>query len=240
MINTIVLALALATASAAADETQDRWNLADLYPTVKAWQDDAATMRSELKAIAACRGHLAESAQRLRGCFERYTAAAKRLARLEVYAEELLAEDTGVPESIELSQQARVLGTELSQTAAFMRPELLRAGAARIHELFAADKALGIYRHRVDNTLRMAPHTLDAKGENLVATFDLARDAAGAAYQILANADMPWPTLRLADGRELKLDQSGYEVGREAPNRDDRKRVFDAFWGQWKEYERTF
>ena len=240
MIKRIALALALATASAAADEPQDRWNLADLYPTVKAWHNDAATLRAELKAFTACRGHLAESASRLRGCFERYAGAAKRLARLEVYAEELLSEDTGVPESLELSQQAHVLSTEVSQTIAFMRPELLRAGATRIHELLAADKALGIYRHQVDNTLRMAPHTLDAKGENLVATFDLSRDAAGATYQILSNADMPWPTIKLSDGHELKLDQSGYEVGREAPNREDRKRVFDAFWGKWKEYERTF
>ena len=235
----IALALALAAASAAAEEIQDRWNLADLYPSVKAWHDDAATLRTELKSIAACRGHLAESARRLQSCLDRYAAAGKRFARLEVYAEELLAEDTGVAESLELSQQARVLGAELSQTVAFVRPELLRAGAARVHELFAADKALGIYRHHVDNILRMAPHTLDAKGENLVATFDLSRDAAGSAYQILANADMPWPTVRLSTGRDLKLDQSGYEVGREAAERADRKLVFDTFWGQWKEFERT-
>ena len=240
MVKTIALALAFGAASAAADEPQDRWNLADLYPTLKAWHDDAAALRAELKTIAACRGHLAESAPRLRGCLGRYADAAKRLARLEVYAEELLAEDTGVAESLELSQQARVLGTELSQTTAFVRPELLRAGAARMHELFAADKSLSIYRHQVDDILRMAPHTLDAEGEHLVATFDLSRDAAGSAYQILANADMPWPSVRLSDGRELKLDQSGYEVGREAPDRGDRKLVFDTFWGQWKEYERTF
>ncbi|HZS65665.1 MAG TPA: oligoendopeptidase F [Burkholderiales bacterium] len=240
MIKPIALLLLLAATSAAAEDVQDRWNLADLYPTVKAWHDDAAQLRTELKTIAACRGHLAESAQRMKSCFDRYAAAAKRLARLEVYAEELLAEDTGVPESLELSQQAHVLSTELSQTAAYMRPEVLRAGAAHINELFAADKTLAVYRHQTDNTLRMAPHTLDAKGENLVATFDLARDAAGATYQILANADMPWPMLRLSDGRDLKLDQSGYEVGREAPNRADRKLVFDTFWGQWKEYERTF
>ncbi|HET7363858.1 MAG TPA: M3 family oligoendopeptidase [Burkholderiales bacterium] len=239
MIKTFALALVLVAANAAAEETQDRWNLADLYPTVKAWQDDAAKLRTELKTIAACRGHLGESAQRLQSCLDRYADAGKRFARLEVYAEELLAEDTGVPESLELSQQARVLGAELSQTVAFMRPELLRAGPARIHELFAADKALGIYRHHVDNILRMAPHTLDARGESLVATFDLSRDAAGSVYQILANADMPWPTVRLSDGRDLKLDPSGYEVGREAPNRADRKLVFDTFWGQWKEFERT-
>src|SRR3954471_6907771 len=222
MIKPIALVLVLVAANAAAEETQDRWNLADLYPTVNAWQGDAAKLRAELKTIAACRGHLAESARRLQSCLGRSAAAAKRLARLEVYAEELLAEDTGVPESLELSQQARLLGTELSQTTAFMRPELLRAGAARIHALFAADKALGVYRHQVDNTLRMAPHTLDAKGENLVATFDLARDAAGSTYQILSNADMPWPTLRLTDGGGLKLHHTRSEERGESPNPHDR------------------
>ncbi|HYY60415.1 MAG TPA: oligoendopeptidase F, partial [Burkholderiales bacterium] len=134
MIKPIALALLLAAATAAADEAPDRWNLADLYPSVKAWHDDAGKLRAELKTLAACRGHLGESATRLRGCVERSAAASKRLARLEVYAEELLAEDTGVPESLELSQQARVLSTELSQTTAFMRPELLRLGAARIEQ----------------------------------------------------------------------------------------------------------
>src|SRR2546430_13393372 len=39
--------------------------------------------------------------------------------------------------------------------------------------------------------------------------------------QILANADMPWPTLRLADSNEVKLDQSAYTEYREAANRSE-------------------
>jgi oligoendopeptidase F len=58
-------------------------------------------------------------------------------------------------------------------------------------------------------------------------------------YSILANADMPWPTVTLSDGTEARLDQSGYTRWRSAPNRADRELVFDAFWATWKEWERT-
>jgi oligoendopeptidase F len=43
----------------------------------------------------------------------------------------------------------------------------------------------------------------------------------------------------LSDGTKVRLDQSAYEKYRQAPNRADRKLVFDAFWGTWKNYENT-
>ena len=42
---------------------------------------------------------------------------------------------------------------------------------------------------------------------------------------------MPWPTIKLSDGTAVRLDQSGYSKWRAAPNRADRKAVFEAFWG---------
>jgi len=74
----------------------------------------------------------------------------------------------------------------------------------------------------------------------MIATYGLTDNAAGSVYTILSNADLPWPTIKLADGTEAKLDQSGYTKYRAVDNRDDRKKVFDAFWGKWKEFERTF
>jgi oligoendopeptidase F len=88
--------------------------------------------------------------------------------------------------------------------------------------------------------LRAAPHTLDANGESIVAQFGLATDAASSVYDILSNADMPWPTVKLSDGTEVKLDQAAYTKYRAVGNREDRRKVFDSFWGQWKNFERTF
>ena len=221
------------------ERPQDRWNLADLYPTTDAWNADAAKVEADLPRLAACRGHLGESAQRLRECFDLQSDVSKRFLRLIVYANEWNAEDTGNQASLALRQKVQVIGSKLSQATSYVNPEVLAIGKARIEEFLRADPGLGIHRHELDDILRAAPHTLDAEGESIVAAFALARGQAGSIYNILANADMPWPTVKLADGTEAKLDQSGFTKYRELENRDDRKKVMDAFFGKLKEFERT-
>ena len=224
----------------AAERLEDRWNLADIYPGVAAWNDDAAKLERQLKEFAGCGGHLGDSVRKFKSCLDLYADFSKRAARLDAYASELFAEDTGAPASMELSQKSQILGTHLEEATSFLKPEVLRLGKQKIASFLAQEKTLAIYRRPLDEVLRAAPHTLDNKGEELVANFGLATGAAGSTYQILANAEMPWPTVKLSDGKEVRLDQSGYTQNREAANRDDRKMVFDAFWGKWKEFERTF
>jgi oligoendopeptidase F len=236
----LLAALWASAAPGAAERPEDRWNLADLYPSVKAWAEDAARLEAQLKEFASCRGHLGESARRLKACLDAQADFAKRYARLEVYAQELLAEDTGVPESLELSEKGRILGTKLEEATSFMKPEILRLGKARLERFYAREKSLAIYRQPLDRILRAAAHTLDSEGESIVAAFSLSEEAAGSTRQILANADLPWPTIRLSNGKEVKLDQTASIEYREAANRDDRKKVFDAFFGTWKQFERTF
>jgi oligoendopeptidase F len=232
-------AIALNGAALAQERPEDRANLAELYPDAQAWNADAAKVEAQLAQFGQCRGKLGESAQRLLECVELQDDFGKRFARLAVYAGELFAHDTGEASSLELTQKLRVLGAKVSEATAFASPELLAIGRERIDRFFAEEPRLAIYRHPIDDTLRRAPHTLDAKGEGILATFGLSAGAGGQAYQILANADMPWPTVKLADGKEVRLDQSAYTAQRESPNRDDRRKVMDAFFGEWKQFERT-
>ncbi|HZE59235.1 MAG TPA: oligoendopeptidase F [Burkholderiales bacterium] len=236
----LLAAFAASSVLAATERPEDRWNLSDMYPTVAAWQQDAAKLESQLKAFAGCRGHLGDSTARLKSCLDTLSDFTKRYARLETYASELLSEDTGKPESLELQEKSRALGAHREETTAFLKPEVLRLGRAKVDALLKGDKSLAMYQHALDDIVRMAAHTLDAKGEGIVASFELSEGAAGSTYRILSNAEMPWPTVKLSDGREVKLDQSAYTQYRELHNRDDRKKVFDAFWGKWKEFERTF
>ena len=238
----LVLAVALAlagTLAAAQERPEDRANLADLYPDLAAWNADAAKIEKQLEEYSQCRGHLGDSPRRMLQCFDLESDFGKRFARMGVYAGELFAADTGAAPAIELQQKLGVLGTKIDEASDFEAPELLAIGRARIDEFLAQEPRLGIYRHPLDDTLRRAPHTLDAKGESIVATFGLASGAGEAAYSILSNADIPWPTIRLADGKEVKLDQSAYTQYRESENRDDRKKVMNEFFGTFKTYERT-
>src|SRR5438067_10591681 len=169
MAKTVLLLISLAAGSAlaAAERPEDRWNLADMYPSVKAWQEDGAKLEVQLKAFAGCRGKLGESARRLKSCLDAYVDLTKRYARLETYASQLHAEDTGSHENLELADNARALGAQREEALSFLKPEMLRLGRARLDGLLKEDKSLGLDRHYVDDIVRMKAHTPEANGEGI-------------------------------------------------------------------------
>lgn len=234
-----LLAAALVAIPAFAESPADRWNLADLYPSSEAWNADAAKLDAQLGAFGDCRGHLGESAARLQRCLDLQADMTRRFYRLAVYSGQQLAADTGSAPFLALDQRTDLLGNRLQEASAFVDPEILRLGRAKIDAFLAARPGLAIYRHPLDETLRAAPHTLDEEGEALVAKFGLMDDAGASAYSILTNADIPWPTLRLSSGETVRLDATAYTKYREVPNRADRKRVMEAFFGAFKTYERS-
>jgi oligoendopeptidase F len=235
----LALSSALAAHAAPQERPQDRWNLADMYASPQAFDADVARVEGQLKDIAACKGQLGSSAARFKHCMDTYYDAFKRLLRLYTYAGESAAQDTGDAAAQALEQKAQVLLAHIQEASSYVNPEILALGRTRIDAFMRAEPSLAIYRHPIDDILRMAPHTLDAEGEAIVANFSLTQGSAGSIYRIFSNAEIPWPTVRLADGKEVRLDQAAYTQYRESANRDDRKKVFDAFFGEWKAFEGT-
>lgn len=222
-----------------AETTADKWDLSEIYPSVAAWNADASKVDGQLKELARCKGYLGESAARFKHCLDLQADLTKRYYRLAAYASEQAAEDTGNAAYLELDQKSDLLGNRVTEASAFIDPEILHIGKNRITQFLKKDPSLSIYRFPLDQTLRNAPHTLSDEGEALVAKFGLMDNAGGSAYTILTNADIPWPKVKLSTGEEITLDASAYTKYRELPNRDDRKKVMDAFFGAFKIYERT-
>ena len=240
----LALAFPLASGVGAAthpnDTTAQRWNLTDMYATQTAWDQDAARLEQQLKTLSGCSGQLGKSVQRFKACMDLNSDVLKRFYRLSGYAAQKNDEDTGATAGLDLRQRADVLGNRLEEAASFLSPEILKIGRGKVDAYLKQDKSLAIYRQLLNDVLRGADHTLSKESETLVANFSQATGAASAVYSTLSNADMPWPKVKLSDGSEVTVDQSAYTKYRALPNRDDRKRVFDAFWGKWKEFERTY
>jgi len=225
--------------TAAAETTADRWNLAEIYPSVEAWNADAAKIEAQMKEFAGCKGRMGESAARFRQCLDLEADMTKRYHRMAAFSGEQAAEDTGNAAYLELDQKADLVESRLNEATAFVDPEILHIGKEKVAQFLAQDPGLAIYRFPLDQTLRKAAHTLNDEGEALIANFGLMNNAGGSAYSILTNADIPWPKIKLSTGEEVTLDQSAYTKYREAQNRDDRKQVMDSFFGAFKTYERT-
>ena len=115
-----LLALAVSSALAApVEREQDRWNLADIYPTVDAWNTDHARVDAQLGEVAACKGKLGESAKKLKECLDLQYDVLKRYYRMAVYANELSAEDTGNSANLGLRQKSQVQGSSLSEANSY-------------------------------------------------------------------------------------------------------------------------
>ncbi len=216
-----------------------RWDLSQIYPDDGAWRADLERVAARFDAVASCEGHLGESAGRLADCLDTYFGVARSLTRVTSYASMRFDEDTRNGDALAMKQQASNLATRFRQRTSFLEPEILALGKETVDRFLAAELRLAVYRHFLEDILRRAPHTLGAEGEAVIATASLMSDAPSSLYSILANADIPWPTVTLSGGEKVRLDQAGYTKYRGAADRADRKLVFDTFWATWKKYERT-
>lgn len=219
-------------------DPNNRWNLADLYPSAQAWEEDFGKTQARLSELEKFEGRLSAPPV-LADCLDMYFDVGNQLSRLGSYAHMYLDENTKNPVALGLKQRADNLGTQFSQSTGFIEPEILAIENADAKSLAAAEPRLTVYQHYLDNVVRQRPHTLDEKGEKIMAATGLMSGAAASIYGILTNADMPWPTVTLSDGTEARLDGAGYSRYRAVPNRDDRKLVFDTFFAKYREYEQT-
>ena len=105
-----IVAAVILAAPAHAETIADRWNLAEIYTSVAAWNADAAKVEGQLKDLAGCKGHMGDSAARFKQCLDLQADMTKRYYRLGRFPANRLAEDTGNPAYLELDQKADVLG----------------------------------------------------------------------------------------------------------------------------------
>ena len=234
-----LLSLNFAAAGAAGDE--QRWNLADLYATPVAWDSAHAELLTRIDALERHRAALGNSGTALREALVAISDAQRTLGRLYVYASLNSDEDLREPRAQERKQLAQALWARLGERTAWVAPAIQGLGAERVRGYIAADPVLQRrFDHYLNDTLRNTPHTLTPDGEALLAATSVVLAQPQNVYDQLADAELPRPTVTLSDTRSLKLTTDAYEAHRTTPVREDRKRIFDGFFGAWKAAEGTF
>lgn len=215
------------------------WNLGDLYPDPGAWETAFGTIPPQLAGIATCRGRLAESAAVLADCLNRMHATYRELMRLFSYA--YLDRDTDLRNAAanERFSRAQTLYSQYGEALSFLDPELIGIGATTLEAWLATTPALADYDFLIRNTMRKGAHILPPREEQILAAAADPLSAVANTYTVLTNAEIAWPTIFLSDGKSITLRASAYTQYRTAPNRADRKAVFDAFFGAYGQYAET-
>jgi len=213
------------------------WDLTEIYPDVAAWDAARKAALAAVPGLTTYKGRLGESAAVLAEAMAAQSDLTKTIVRIYVYASLSGDEDLRVSPAQERLGQARDLYTALGEAISWAAPELLGLGAEKIEAFIAESPVLQErFAFGLRDTVRQAKHVLPELGEQIMASAQAPLAGPGEIRGQLIAADIPWPTVTLSDGRTQRLDDQGYTLTRDAPNRADRKLVFDEFWKAYGQF----
>ena len=215
------------------------WDLHDLYPDVKSWEEKRVKISARITRLGDCKGRLGENSAVLASCMNKITGVYKDLLKLYTYA--FLAKDTDLANSKfrERSSLAQTLLVQFGEAVSYVNPELVSIESTKIHTYLKESLALKEHDFYILNTLRQSKHILSPKEESIIAALQDTMSTAASAYEVLTNAEIPWPEVTLSDGKKYRLDPSGYASNRGSSLREDRELVFNEFWETFQNYKQT-
>jgi len=214
-----------------ASDARYRWDLGQIYPSDQAWEQARAQIAKEFDLILQYKGTLAQSPARLLEALELNSRIQKELARLSCYASMHFHQDMRQAKYQGMEQQMSQMATDYASKASFIVPELAAMDRQEVERFLASEPRLGQYRMFLLDIQRTKPHRLSEKEERILAEASIMAAGPYEIFQVFSDADLPYPTIRLSDGSEALLNKAGYAKYRVLADRQDRRRVFEAFWG---------
>jgi oligoendopeptidase F len=215
------------------------WDLTEIYKTPADWDKARNEVLADIKKIAKHKGKLGDSANTLYNSLQMVSDITRKGSRVYVYTSLKSDENLGNTEAQESLQLSKEMFAQFEQATSWIQPEILTIGRERVEKFIEQDVRLTPFVMQLDNTLRNAPHTLTQEAEKALSYFGQSNGAPNEIYSLIANSDIPWPTVEMSNGEKARIDSQGYSKWRGSENRDDRKRVFNAYWTRWSEYTST-
>jgi oligoendopeptidase F len=215
------------------------WDLSDLYLDIESWNRSRSQISSKFSKIKDCEGKLGESSALLTACLDLINDTYKDL--LKNYTYSFLAKDTDLGNSNfrERSSLSQALFVNFGEATSFLNPEIVSIGKTKLNEYIANDEGLKNHDFYIQNTLRQSNFILSPKEEAIIASMRDTMSTPSSAYEVLTNAEIPWPEVTLSNGKTVKLNPSGYGTYRRSIERNDRMLVFDKFWDTFQNYKQT-
>ncbi|GGK68312.1 oligoendopeptidase F [Haloarcula sebkhae] len=211
-----------------------KWDLDSLYASDEDWEAAYEEAEALIEDLSAYEGRATEDAATLLATLETYEELMRTVSNVAAYARMRRDEDTTDDTYQALTARSQSLSSEASSAASFLDPELQELEYDDIEAMIDEEPALEPYEHYFDDVLRMKDHTRSAEVENLLAELGEVTGAPGEVYNMLANADMEFPTVEDPDGEQQPITLNNFTTLQKHPDRDFRQRVYEAFYDEWE------
>jgi len=239
----IPVILLICTSSLHAEEPKERdeiaekykWDLTDMYVSTDRWEADIVKYNALLPEIESYRGRLGSDGKTLLAAIQKMEEIEMLISDIFVYAGLKSYEDMRVGENSANFSRARTLSTKYNEATSYMRPELLAIPPRKLAKMISSTKGLVIYRHFIDEQLRLRDYTLSESEERILASASDALGKFSSVYSAFNNADIKYGEIVDEQGNIVELTKARYAAFMSSTDRRVRE---DAWKGVYGEYER--
>ncbi|MCK4301297.1 MAG: oligoendopeptidase F [candidate division Zixibacteria bacterium] len=220
-------------------ETKHKWNLADLYTTDEAWEEDFKKAQALMAKAGQFSGKLAESPGLLYDCLKTRTELSLITSNLYQYAHLSRDLDNRVSRYQAMVDRAAMLSSEAGAAFAFVEPELLKIDEAHLREMAAEFERTDEYDFYIKELIRSRPHIRSEEVEELLAQSAVVARGPDSIFTMLNDADLKYPTIRDEDDNEVTLTKQRFAKFMESGDRRVRKDAHVGFYSIYKEHLNT-
>ncbi|MDI6824319.1 MAG: oligoendopeptidase F [Bacillota bacterium] len=220
---------------------EQTWNLADIFPTVEAWEAELAAVSADMPTVTRYAGRLGEGAGTLLACLEALEELQERFGRVASYALLSQSADGTSPANQAMAARAMSLGARIQAETSFIRSEILALPEGTVEDYLAREPGLASFRRFLERILADRPHTLNPETERALAALGEVLDAPGMIYRRSKSSDMTFEPVRDGQGNELPMSFAIYEGHYErSPDTVLRRNAFASFTKGLKAYQNTY
>lgn len=217
-----------------------KWDNSIIYKSVDDWNKDKETLEAQIQMLKTFQGKMGKNAEIFYTTLKLYFDIYKTYYKFSDYAFRVADEDLRISANQSLNQISTNIGTKLAEAASFINPEILSLDNDKIKKFFEEKKELNEFKFYVDDILRLRPHTLTTREEEILASAGLITSTPSELHSIFDNAEKPNPKVKLSTGETIELNAANYNKYRTVPNRKDRELVMRSMFENYKKFQNTF
>ena len=220
-------------------ENKFKWTIDEMYPNEESIEKDIQKVKELIEEVKRYKGILADSEENIFKALNISEEASRILQNLYVYTHMKSHEDTRINKNQSNATKTDMLSTELSMATSYMVPEIIAMDNEKLENYLKTER-LSHYKKYVDDILRLKPHTLNEREEELLASVADLSGVPENVYDMLSFADLKFPEIEDENGEKVRVTHSNFSLFLKSKDARVRKDAFEAMYGIYGQYKNTF
>ena len=220
-------------------ENKFKWTIDEMYPNEEAMDKDIQKLKDLIEESKKYKGTLADSEENLFQALNISEQASRLLQNLYVYTHMKSHEDTRINKNQANATKTDMLSTELSMATSYMVREIIAMDSEKLENYLKTEK-LSHYKKYVDDILRLKPHTLNEREEELLAAVSDLSGVPENIYDMLSFADLQFPEIEDEKGEKIRVTHANFSLFLKSKDARVRKDAFEAMYSVYNQYKNTF